>query len=142
MIKIGIKRFIAALIDYGIFYFFIYAYIVTLGIPLGNGRFEVHGLIHFIIIFIVWCIYFPGLEASLGYTLGKGMFDLKVINNRGRRPDFSQTFKRHLLDIIDIFVIIFIFPIATKRNEDLQRMGDLWANTKVVMDIGDNQLNK
>lgn len=132
--QIPIKRFFAALIDYILFLLFIAAYVIFLGERKNDGTFEVKGVLHIIILWIVWIIYFPVIETRFGYTLGKGLFDLKVIGINGHKISFSQACKRHILDFVDFILYGFIAVISLNQNKKFQRLGDLWAKTYVVQD--------
>jgi uncharacterized RDD family membrane protein YckC len=133
--KIALKRFAAALVDYGVFVLFLFAYVMTLGERQEDGTYAVHGFRHIITIAIVWLIYFPFLESNLGYTLGKGLFGLKVIGPTGKMPTFSQSFRRHIVDFFDfMFFTTIAFISIGDSPEGVRRIGDRWANTNVVSD--------
>ena len=75
-----------------------------------------------------------GLELCFGATLGNLIVGLKPIpiNNDGNEIGFTQSFKRHFLDMIDMFCFGLVAYIAIKNTEKNQRLGDLWAKTVVV----------
>jgi uncharacterized RDD family membrane protein YckC len=134
-LKVGLKRLAAALLDYGIFLLFFIIYVRTFGEQQPDGTYKAQGFRHFFIIVLVWIIYFPVLESSLGFTLGKGLFDLKVIGTNGRKPSFSQSFKRHIIDFFDFLFFTTVAFITIRNSPDgVKRLGDMWAKTKVVAD--------
>ncbi|WP_193810634.1 RDD family protein [Kaistella flava (ex Peng et al. 2021)] len=49
------------------------------------------------------------LETIFGSTLGKKIFDLKVIDDFGRFPNFSKSLKRNLLCLINLFPSFYDF---------------------------------
>ena len=82
----------------------------------------------------IWVLYFPGAEAVFGYTLGKGLFDLKVV--RERKADFPLfvTFKRHMLDLIEFSSMGLIAILMVKFTKDHKRIGDFLAHSRVVLE--------
>lgn len=128
-----IRRGIAGAIDYGIFGLFLFAYMKLFGNIRPDGLVEIVGLRHFIAIVGVWLLLFPVLERWQGYTLGKGLLDLKVVTEQGRRINLSQAIKRHLLDAVDMATMLAV-AISNRQSASLKRLGDYWANTKVVSD--------
>lgn len=137
--NILMRRCWAALIDYGVFYILLllygyffgnvkewyfysfdsYSYNVDLGLAMPT----------------IWFLYFPLLEAMFGYTPGKGLFDLKVIQENKKDLFISVTIRRHLCDIIDFFILFGIGAILlVKFTDEHKRVGDFWANSKVVLD--------
>jgi uncharacterized RDD family membrane protein YckC len=79
---------------------------------------------------IFWFIYFPFVEFVFGATIGKWLFGFVVKSIDGSHPLIDQNFKRHLLDIVDVFYFGFAF-LMDQRNPELQRLGDKWAGTVV-----------
>ncbi len=77
----------------------------------------------------LWIILFPLFEAMFGYTLGKGLFNLKVIARNGKRPLF-----RHLFDFPDFFIFGVIALIMLNRSKLPRRIGDFLSGTCVVRD--------
>lgn len=125
------RRFLAGFIDYLIIFSFTWAYIYTFGTPTEDG-YEVNG-ISALPIFLFWLLMTAGLEQLMGATIGKGIVGLKPLHvDRKIKPSFSQSFKRHLLDPIDMFLFGFVAVIAIRNTDKHQRLGDLWAKTIVV----------
>ena len=138
------KRILAGLIDYFIIYSFFFYYIFTFGEPNGEGEYHISGLPGLIPI-IFWGIITIGIEQWFGATIGNMLVKLKpksIYNtsefstlNEVNKITVIQSFKRHLLDPIDIFFFGLVGIILIKNTEKNQRLGDIWANTIVINKI-------
>lgn len=128
-----IKRVLATLVDYGLFYLIIYTYLMFFGEPTPDGGQEVTGLLTLPVI-IFWFFYFVFQEGfySSSATPGHQLFYLKVVQLNGREIDVKHSLKRHLLDPIDLFFFGIPAIIAIQSTERNQRLGDLWAGTTVI----------
>ena len=137
--KILVKRCWAAIIDYLVFYIIVILYGYFFGTinewyynPPFDFTFNVDTGLGTI---IIWFLYFPIIEAMLGYTIGKGLFDLKVVQENKKDFLFSVTLRRHLLDFIDLFLFFgLVGIIMVKYTEEHKRIGDYFANSRVVLD--------
>ncbi len=137
--KILFRRCWAAAIDYAIFYVLVILYGYLFGKvnvwyfhSFNDFKFNVDSGIA---MFIIWFLYFPIFEAMFGYTLGKGLFDLKVIQEKKNDLLISVTLRRHLLDIIDFFFFFGIVAVLmVKFTEEHKRIGDYVANSRVILD--------
>jgi uncharacterized RDD family membrane protein YckC len=127
------RRFFAGFIDYTIIFSAHFFLILFLGSPDENGEYHLYGLVGIVPI-LFWGIMTIGLELCFGATVGNLIVGLKPIsiNNDGNEIGFTQSFKRHFLDIIDMFCFGLVACIAIKNTEKNQRLGDLWAKTIVV----------
>ena len=135
------KRIIAGLVDYAIIYGFLFIFIFAFGEPNESGDYSVSGILSLVPI-LFWAIMTIGVEQLMGETLGNSLVDLKPIsikqnansNFKGSniKPTFGQSFKRHLLDPIDMFLFGLIGILTIKNSEKNQRLGDMWAKTIVV----------
>ncbi len=127
------KRILAGFVDYLIIYVFFFIYIYAFGEPNDEGGYSVNGLPALVPI-IFWGIMTIGLEIGLGATLGNSLAGLKAIPLSGtnRKLTFGESFKRHLLDPIDMFLFGFVGIVTIKNTEKNQRVGDLWAKTIVI----------
>ena len=134
------KRFIAGLVDYSIIFAFTFIYISFFGEPNDEGGMTVHGLSAFVPI-LFWGIMTVGLEQFFGATLGNSLAGLKPVSIResettfsigNEKLSFAQSFKRHLLDPMDMFPFGLIGIITINNTDKKQRLGDIWANTIVV----------
>ena len=79
-----------------------------------------------VMFFVYWII----LEHKTGQTIGKKMFNLKIVNNLGERPSLIGV-------IISSFGKSFILPIDTVlglviTNEKRQRMFNRLGNTLII----------
>ncbi len=108
---------------------FFLCYIYAFGEPDAEGGYSVRGL-QVIVPIIFWGLVTVGFETELGATLGNLLVGLKAIpqNGTNRKLTFGESFKRHLLDPVDLFLFGLI-GIVTMKN---QRLGDIWGNTIVV----------
>ncbi|MBB3697113.1 RDD family protein [Flammeovirga yaeyamensis] len=127
-----LKRTIATIIDYGIYFIFFNLYVKTFGELSDDGGYKVNGIAS-LPIFLIWFIYFPIVEGLFGKTLGHLAVGLKVIDRRGKNITMLQAFKRRFLDPIDLLfhggiVAFFVVKYANKH----QRVGDIVAKTLVV----------
>lgn len=78
--------------------------------------------------------YFGILESRFGWSLGKTLVGLRVEQLRGGRPSLTQAVKRHLVDLIDFQALGLPAIVAVMMTDPPQRLGDLWARTRVVLD--------
>jgi len=83
---------------------------------------------------VLWFIYFPVVEGIFGYTLFKGLFDLKVVPDRRRDSHFAVSLKRHLLDPVDFAFFGLVGIILVKSRDDHKRLGDMVAYSHVALD--------
>ena len=127
------NRILAGLIDYTIIYGFLFFMIFTFGELNNEGTYELNGA-PVLIPMIFWLIMTVGLESGLGGTLGNSIVGLKAIpiSGENRKLTFGQSFKRHLLDPIDMFFFGLVGIITINNTDRNQRVGDLWAKTIVV----------
>lgn len=127
------NRLVAGLIDYIIIYGFTFFLIFTIGEPYNEGGYSLNGA-PALIPMIFWLIMTVGLESGLGGTIGNSLVGLKAIpmNGKNRKLTFGESFKRHLIDPVDMFFFGLVGIITIKNTEKNQRVGDLWAKTIVV----------
>ena len=128
-----ILRFIAGLIDYGIIFFGTLFLIYFLVDPTEDGGLALTGIFSYLPI-LLWLLMTVALEIGFGATLGNSLVGLKPIPKSGtnRKLTFGESFKRHLLDPIDMFFFGLVGIITIKNTDLNQRVGDLWAKTIVV----------
>ncbi|GAA0455409.1 RDD family protein [Halococcus dombrowskii] len=78
-------------------------------------------------------VYFFLLEGLWdGYTVGKKLFGIKVVEEDGAQCSLSSAFVRNLLEIIDGLFYYLIGFIAMAASDKRQRLGDRLAGTVVV----------
>ncbi len=133
------KRFVAGLIDYGLIMLYFFLMIYLFGEPNDEDGYSVNGWSGFSIT-VVWFILTVGLEQMTGSTLGNRSQDLKVAPKADPRRSltFGQSLKRHLLDLIDLWLFGLLAILTIKNTEYNQRLGDLWAKT-IVIDQTDSE---
>lgn len=127
------RRVTAGIIDYTLILLFTLVYISSFGVPSENGGVGLKG----------WAALLPVVtrfalsvfcEISLGATLGNSIVGLRPIPESGeiRKLTFLESFKRHLLDQIDIGSAGITAFITINSSSLHQRIGDIWAKTIVV----------
>lgn len=82
---------------------------------------------------VIWLIYFIGLEALFGATVGKGMVGLQVTDLSGARPSLWSIVLRNVARVVDGLPIVYLVgggvALLSSRR---QRLGDHLAHTVVV----------
>lgn len=131
------KRTLASIVDYGFFLSITFAYIMYFGEPDGEGGYSVKGILA-LVVPIAWFLYFVVVETINEATLGHQAFNLSVKTEDGKSISLKQSFKRHLLDPIDIFMFGIPARIAIKNSDKNQRLGDMWAKT-IMIDLTDKE---
>jgi uncharacterized RDD family membrane protein YckC len=129
------KRIIATISDYIIYCAFFYVYVDIFGIEQVDGTKVVSG-ISALPVFVFWFGYFVIMEVSFGGTVGHLAFNLKVISVDGNDANFVQTLKRRVSDPLDFFLFGLPAYITAKNSPLSQRIGDMWAKTKVIEKVG------
>ncbi len=130
------RRCWAAIIDYVLYFIFLILYTHLVGNVkawnLDSGSFHVSLTPGPIPMIILWLLYFPMMESLFGYTLGKGIFDLRVIRERKDDFPFAVALKRHLTDPIDFafFGVVGILMVRLTKNH--KRLGDMLAHSLVI----------
>ncbi|WP_249414431.1 RDD family protein [Marinifilum caeruleilacunae] len=133
------KRISAAFIDYSIVLTFISVMFYFYAEPIENG-YLLSGLPFWVII-VFWGFMTIGMEQVLGATLGNYLSDLKPVSIQSfenQKLSFGQSVKRHIPDLIDLFMfglIGFLFIANTRYH---QRLGDIWGHT-IVIDTTDKE---
>lgn len=131
------KRMLAGLIDYSFIFTYVGIMFYYYGEPNGDGSFSVSGLPGFSIT-IVWFFFTVVLELSMGATIGNKICKLRPVPKSDPRESLciAQSFKRHLLDMFDLWPFGIFGIVLIKHTKFNQRLGDLWAKT-IVLDIND-----
>lgn len=125
------KRAFASLIDYLIFLLFTLFLPVVIGEKTNTG-YKVEGVLALLPI-LYWIIYFIIAEKIFSGTLGKNLLGIKVESADGRNITFSQATKRRLADFIEIIWCFgLVAYVNASNNPNNKRVGDIWANTRVV----------
>lgn len=78
--------------------------------------------------------YYAFMEWALGWTLGKLVFGLRVVDFAGGSISFAQSLGRNLVRIVDAIPggLYFVGWVVAIRNDRRQRWGDKAAGTLVV----------
>ncbi len=129
--KFILRRFIAACLDYFIFFVLLFLFIYLFGEEVGDGSFRVRGIKSFAMP-LLWFFYFPVVEGIAGQTLGKKALDLHVIRVDGNDPDLMQGILRRIFDPIDGMFFGVMGILSINFSDKNQRLGDRVANTTVV----------
>jgi len=127
-----LRRYTAAIIDYGLYGVFFFWLVYTYGVPDNEGGYSLKNDPKGWWVFVAWIVYFPVVESINGQTLGKMIMGLKVVSTSGNKASFGQTLKRHVLDFIDVSFFGLTAVIVIKNTPAHQRIGDLWAKTIVI----------
>ena len=81
---------------------------------------------------IVFFGYFIVMEAAFGYTLGKRVFGLTVVDAQGEPIGWGQSAGRNLMRIVDLLFWGLVGILSMSSSELHQRLGDRVAKTYVV----------
>ncbi len=93
----AIRRALAAGLDYLLFFGLAWAYAATFGQPAEDGAYHVKGCGGPVLLLGVWLVLLPLMEGITGFTLGKGLLGLQVVDLKGRKVSLSSALVRHLL---------------------------------------------
>jgi uncharacterized RDD family membrane protein YckC len=126
-----LRRALAAVVDYILVGGLVWVYLLYFGKPDGNGEYTIEGCGALVVPFSIWLIFVPLVEGIAGYTLGKGLLGLQVVDLRGRRVSLWAALLRHSLDPIEMGVVAALVAMLTPTH---QRLGDLLAKTRVISD--------
>lgn len=78
-------------------------------------------------------LYFFVFEGTYGKTVGKHVFGLVVVTERGEPCEYREAGIRTVLRIVDVLPVFYIVGlVAIYLTDDKQRLGDLAADTVVV----------
>ena len=69
-----------------------------------------------------------------GYTVGKKLFGIKVVQENGAACDYGSAFVRNFLEIIDGLFYYLVGFVAMASSDKRQRVGDRLGGTVVVRD--------
>ena len=87
--------------------------------------------------FVVMAIYYVGLEATFGATLGKRIARIRVIALSGEAPGWRKSVIRNGLRVIDgLPAFNLLGVILILRTPERTRVGDLVARTRVILRDG------
>ncbi|TCN57552.1 RDD family protein [Flavobacterium circumlabens] len=127
------KRIGAGLIDYSLMFGMTLVMFLYFGEKTSTG-YGLHGF-PALANTLMWCAYMIGFELKFGGTLGNLVFDLQVISIKDSNTTsltLGQSFKRHLLDMLDLWFFGLLGILLIKNTKYNQRLGDIWAKTIVI----------
>lgn len=97
-----------------------------------------------VIIFIPPLLYHIACETFMnGQSIGKKILGIRVINENGGRPAFSQLLLRWLLRLADFWFSLFmggLFSVLLSKKD--QRLGDMAAGTLVINSRTKSDINE
>jgi len=127
------KRILAGFIDYAVIIILFFIYLYNFNEPNAEGKTFLNE-VSAVVFVILWGIITVGLEIGLGATLGNDLVGLKAIPESGelRKLNFNESFKRHVLDPIDMFFLGLIGVLLILKTDKNKRLGDIWAKTIVI----------
>ena len=136
------RRILAGFIDYFIIYLLTFIYLFSFGEPDSEGTYTITGAPALVPV-IIWGVLTVGVELTLGATLGNSLLDMRPLPASGymRKLTFGESFKRHLLDPIDMFFFGLVGIVTIKNSDNNQRLGDMWAKTIVVNEKDTKKVN-
>ena len=82
--------------------------------------------------------YYPVLEGFTGFTLGKLVTRIKVVDAAGNLPGFQKALLRTLLRLVEVNPFLFggiPAGIAVLTSKKRQRLGDMVAGTFVLKTV-------
>jgi uncharacterized RDD family membrane protein YckC len=129
------RRAFAAMCDYALYSMIVVVYVIYCGQKIASGMWLLMGPHHFVILALIWVLYFPIMESLFGFTLFKGVFDLRVALDKKSDIRLFACFKRHLADPIDYGPLGLVALILARTNPARKRLGDKWGRTHVTRDV-------
>jgi uncharacterized RDD family membrane protein YckC len=133
------SRFLAQLIDFPL-QLVALALSVLAGLGLGvlTGSQAVAMVTGVVLGFLTIWGYYPVIETAWGgQTLGKHIFGLRVVGDRGEPISFVQALVRNLVRLVDFLPLLYgIGLVVLFLNGRGKRLGDLAAGTVVVREKG------
>lgn len=123
--SIAVLRFVATLID-ALFFFILSDIFMLL-----NQNFY----IHILLMLSIMALYYVLVEGLTGYTIGKVIARIKVVNNEGYAPGLIKSIIRSAFRLVEVNPYILgglIAGIVCFSSARRQRIGDLVAGTYVI----------
>ena len=77
-------------------------------------------------------LYYFGMEATRGATIGKMALGLRVVKEDGSPIGWSESIIRNLLRIVDGLFVYLVGAILIWSSAKRQRLGDMAAHTVVI----------
>ena len=86
---------------------------------------------YFLMMGAIAFLYFVITESVFGYTIGKRVFDLKVVTVNGDKPSFKNVVIRNISKIVFVFLILDVAGSYFAPTSPNQRYVDRIAQTTV-----------
>ncbi|PKV53078.1 putative RDD family membrane protein YckC [Aquimarina sp. MAR_2010_214] len=125
-----LKRSLAGLIDYIIYFSLFYVSCLLFGEKLPEGGYTGNHLLFFF--FGIWILTMVVTEIVFQSTIGNLIFGLKAVHKSGKKMDFWQPLLRHCFDLIDMWPLGLVGILTIKFTKENQRLGDIIAETIVI----------
>jgi len=107
-------------------------FLVGLGGDAGPASAGLLLLVQLLIPLVVFA-YFIVMEGMYGYTIGKKLLSIRVVNESGGNIGMGKSAIRNVLRVVDALPTLYIIGIILIAvNDDEQRLGDMAASTYVV----------
>jgi uncharacterized RDD family membrane protein YckC len=81
---------------------------------------------------LIFVLYFTVLESAQGATIGKRIFQLKVVSKTGSNPNFAEGFVRNLSKIYWLLLLLDVIVGLALSKGYQQKYSDQLMGTKVV----------
>ncbi|UVE49021.1 RDD family protein [Haloferax larsenii] len=109
-------------------------FMFALSVPLGDaaGGSRSYGDLLFLVVAFVYSFLLEGLWD--GRTLGKRLFQIKVVTVDGDACDLTSSLVRNVLRVVDAILYYLVGFVSMARTDKRQRLGDIVASTVVVRD--------
>jgi uncharacterized RDD family membrane protein YckC len=89
--------------------------------------------------FLIFIGYYVVFEALTGWTIGKLVMGLRVVDEHGDSISWGQAVGRNLLRVVDALFFYFIAAVFVWSSSKRQRLGDRAANTFVIRGRGERR---
>lgn len=122
-----LRRWLGAWIDFAVLALFL----IIPDAVLGNALYRKTMWIWLLLI----VLYFPLCEGLFGFTVGKLLGRLRVVNSEGHPPGIGKAIVRTLLRLFEVNPLLaggFPAGIAVLLSKHRQRIGDMLAGTYVI----------
>lgn len=124
------RRAVAVIIDSILFFIMVWVIAAMTGGTTATG-FEITGGPAFFS-FAIFLLYYVGLEATRGATVGKMAMGIRVTMEDGSPIDWRASLIRNVLRIVDGQLVYLVGAILVWMSPKKQRLGDRIAKTVVV----------
>jgi uncharacterized RDD family membrane protein YckC len=86
-----------------------------------------------LIFLVIIALYFILMEGILGWTIGKGLVGIRVVQMDSSKPSLKQSLLRNVMRLVDglpIFSLLGVVMILVTKERT--RLGDIVAGTRVI----------